>query len=492
VIRTAEEMRRAIRDREQKLGLIPGEFEAVWGQESTGSLDPTLQGRTPTKWGRAQGPFQVMASLHPGFDPSGDLESQLDFAIKLYASGGPDPSSRRQSYYGKGKAPPGQPTTAEYDQQVAARMGEPLQVAQAGVADVPQGLLSQRPTTPMTTMGEQDMPKSNDSQDFLGGLLSDPAFLLGASILGSKNIGRGILGGATAYNQMQEAQALREQKALQAQMLQAKMAEEQRKQQAQAAFMQLLGGFGKGGDQDGKATGPSPAELARIGMYGAVAEIPGASSVMQYGLQGRQYQEMTAAERSAEQQRKWQRQKDEAEMRHRGIGLSPQGTNVEPVAPGLTPEAQQDIAKKQAESKAISTADQKKFAGWADRMSAAEPELKKLETKFAGGGGVPYKDYYAGQNTMTNTFASPEYQAYLTRSRDWVGALLRYESGAAVPEPEFWRYYQTYFAQPGDDPSVVEIKRNLRRRAAASLGKAAGAAMNPGAEPPVPAGFVED
>ena len=65
---------------------------------------------------------------------------------------------------------------------------------------------------------------------------------------------------------------------------------------------------------------------------------------------------------------------------------------------------------------------------------------------------------------------SPEsYQSYLNESREWIAGLLRLDSGAAVPEEEFWRYFKTYFPQPNESPKQAEEKYYSRLGAADSL-----------------------
>ena len=64
---------------------------------------------------------------------------------------------------------------------------------------------------------------------------------------------------------------------------------------------------------------------------------------------------------------------------------------------------------------------------------------------------------------------SPEMKTYVTDARVWISGLLRYESGAAVPETEFWRYFKTYFAASGDSPAVVAQKREARKAATKDL-----------------------
>ena len=73
-----------------------------------------------------------------------------------------------------------------------------------------------------------------------------------------------------------------------------------------------------------------------------------------------------------------------------------------------------------------------------------------------------------------NYFVSAEGQQYITAARDWISGVLRLDSGAAVPEEEFWRYFGTYFPQPGDVDSVVKQKAEMRRSIRQGMGEASG------------------
>lgn len=73
-----------------------------------------------------------------------------------------------------------------------------------------------------------------------------------------------------------------------------------------------------------------------------------------------------------------------------------------------------------------------------------------------------------------NFFQSEEGQIYQSAASAWAEGALRISTGAAATQPEIERNMKTYFAQPGDTPTVVEFKRNMRamydRAIQASLG----------------------
>ena len=68
----------------------------------------------------------------------------------------------------------------------------------------------------------------------------------------------------------------------------------------------------------------------------------------------------------------------------------------------------------------------------------------------------------------SNYFKSPDYRRAEQAGREFVAALLRRESGAAVTESEFSNYKETYLPVPGDDVLVIDQK--ARSRANALLG----------------------
>lgn len=86
-----------------------------------------------------------------------------------------------------------------------------------------------------------------------------------------------------------------------------------------------------------------------------------------------------------------------------------------------------------------------------------------------------------------NKLTSEAFQNYTQAAREWISGLLRLDSGAAVPEVEFQRYFKTYFAQPGDGAAVVKQKRAARLNASKALRDALGSiggSSIPDAAPP--------
>ncbi|MDD3481817.1 hypothetical protein [Azovibrio restrictus] len=70
-----------------------------------------------------------------------------------------------------------------------------------------------------------------------------------------------------------------------------------------------------------------------------------------------------------------------------------------------------------------------------------------------------------GLGMVANRFASPEQQQVEQAQRDFINAVLRQESGAAISQSEFENSARQYFPQPGDSAEVIEQKRANREAA---------------------------
>ena len=106
---------------------------------------------------------------------------------------------------------------------------------------------------------------------------------------------------------------------------------------------------------------------------------------------------------------------------------------------------------------------------FANKMELSERSINDLAvqgTSLAGkiASGVPLGNYVQ----------SPEYQKYKQASSNFITALLRQESGAAISKSEFDRYDKEYMPQPGDGPEVLAQKSEARRVAIEGMKKGAG------------------
>lgn len=75
---------------------------------------------------------------------------------------------------------------------------------------------------------------------------------------------------------------------------------------------------------------------------------------------------------------------------------------------------------------------------------------------------------------LGNYVQSADYQKYKAASSNFITALLRQESGAAISKTEFDRYDREYMPQPGDGPEVLAQKTEARRVAIEGMKKGAG------------------
>lgn len=116
-------------------------------------------------------------------------------------------------------------------------------------------------------------------------------------------------------------------------------------------------------------------------------------------------------------------------------------------------------------------------AGFADRMQAAnqvldDPKLLAAMTDIT-------KPALAGVPGVGNFMVGPEYQQAEQAQRDFVNAILRRESGAAIAPSEFENAKKQYFPQPGDSPEVIKQKAQNRQIAIQGVVRAAGANYTP-------------
>lgn len=108
-----------------------------------------------------------------------------------------------------------------------------------------------------------------------------------------------------------------------------------------------------------------------------------------------------------------------------------------------------------------------KAVSFATRMNGAEKVIKDMAYSPHGVGGA--KDTITSKLPFGNTLTSDDYQKYEQAAREWISGMLRFDSGAAVPETEFRRYFNTYFPQIGNEPAIIKQKEEARLRATQAL-----------------------
>lgn len=112
------------------------------------------------------------------------------------------------------------------------------------------------------------------------------------------------------------------------------------------------------------------------------------------------------------------------------------------------------------------TATQASANTYADRMSQAETTLATLGGNFTGG--------LSFGGSLPNILQSGDRQAYEQAKRNFITAILRRESGAAISPTEFDTAEKQYFPVAGDKPNVVKQKEDSRNLVINSFYREAG------------------
>lgn len=90
---------------------------------------------------------------------------------------------------------------------------------------------------------------------------------------------------------------------------------------------------------------------------------------------------------------------------------------------------------------------------------------------------------------LGNYLQSADYQKYKQAASNFITAILRRESGAAVSPAEFDRYDKELMPQPGDSKEVLAQKAEARRVAIEGMKKGAGPGYKSPTSPALPAGW---
>ena len=126
--------------------------------------------------------------------------------------------------------------------------------------------------------------------------------------------------------------------------------------------------------------------------------------------------------------------------------------------------------------------DQNKAAGYANTMATAEKRIEKAIGKIGPDGKwQPGKYDPTGQWegwSISNTTSSPEQQQYNQAKKEWGLAVLRFESGANVPDAEALTYAETFFPTIGDTEEAIQAKAEARRNKLSGIMAASGGAYN--------------
>lgn len=121
---------------------------------------------------------------------------------------------------------------------------------------------------------------------------------------------------------------------------------------------------------------------------------------------------------------------------------------------------------------------QSKDSGYANRLFRAEGILR--DPKSIDAAKSPYQ---RGLDSLPmgigNYMQSSEYQKYDQASRDFINAVLRRESGAAISQSEFDNANRQYLPRPGDSKEVLAEKQRNRQEAIAGIAGGGGQSYRP-------------
>lgn len=169
-----------------------------------------------------------------------------------------------------------------------------------------------------------------------------------------------------------------------------------------------------------------------------------------------------------------------------GYRLTADGTGLEPI-PGGPADPNKQVPVKSLRP----TTDQNNAAGFYDRLVDAEAVLSDPNVVNAA-------IDYVGKTKANlpfgagNYLATPEYQKFDQAQRNFINAVLRKESGAAIAESEFANAAQQYFPQPGDSPEKIAQKAQNRATVIRAMERTAAGALTQGQQPaPQETGAVE-
>jgi len=143
-----------------------------------------------------------------------------------------------------------------------------------------------------------------------------------------------------------------------------------------------------------------------------------------------------------------------------------------PTPAGVTDVEERVIGEKRAKF----NEGESKAAGFANRIKGALSTMSRLEG--AGYDASNLKDF-VGEGLpapLAGLVISNEGQQYQTAKSDFITAVLRKESGAAIAESEFVREDKKYFPQPNDTADTIAQKAKMREKALEAMIAQSGAA----------------
>jgi hypothetical protein len=136
-----------------------------------------------------------------------------------------------------------------------------------------------------------------------------------------------------------------------------------------------------------------------------------------------------------------------------------------------------DYASQETPVPTILNMEQGKAAGFADRVRDAMPTISDTSEAAMN----RWQVLLGKAPLIGNTLISPEFQLHQQAERNFINAVLRRESGAAINTDEFVQARQQYIPQPGDSPQVLAQKARNRATVLAGMIREAGPGYEPAA-----------
>ena len=110
-------------------------------------------------------------------------------------------------------------------------------------------------------------------------------------------------------------------------------------------------------------------------------------------------------------------------------------------------------------------------AGFADRVYASDLTLSEAEVEQSF---LQPEQFVLERLPGGNFVVTPEFRRGQRAANDFISAVLRPESGAAISDAEYEREYKKYIPAPGDDAGTLAEKRQARERAFDNIARDAG------------------
>lgn len=131
-------------------------------------------------------------------------------------------------------------------------------------------------------------------------------------------------------------------------------------------------------------------------------------------------------------------------------------------------------AARSAELATAGSVEQNKSAGFLRRAINAEKSYGNLGDVQPRS--LPGQAFSEAFPNAANYISDSDRQMADQAEREFIAAILRYDSGAAIPPQEFVTQGQIYFPRPGDSPEVLRQKARSRREAISGLLRSSGPA----------------